>query len=84
MEASWIKSANPSAAQQWLERIRRSLGRIADFPQLGTARREVDPELRMLPSGKHVILYRIDKARDAVVIVRVLRGERDWMEAFND
>lgn len=74
--ALYIAEDNPSAAGRWVEDIYRQCRRIGDMPGIGIARPKVRPELRSLPVGNYLILYRqIDEGAE---IVRVVHGARQW------
>lgn len=74
--ALYIAEDNPSAARHWHEDIYRRCQRIGEMPGIGIARPEVRPELRSLPAGNYLILYRqIDEGAE---IVRVVHGARQW------
>lgn len=74
--AVYIAYDNKSAAHGWAASIFRQCERLSDMPQLGVARDDLRPGLRMMPTGKYIILYRQNE--DAVEIVRVLDGRRQW------
>jgi toxin ParE1/3/4 len=58
-----------------LRRFEEALSRRAVFPLSGRARDEIRPGLRSFPVGGWVVFYR--PAVGGIVVVRVLRGERD-------
>lgn len=74
--AIYIAFDSKSAAHRWAGSIFDQCERLADMPELGVARDDLRPGLRMMPTGKYVILYR--RNEDAVEIVRVLDGRRRW------
>ena len=76
--ALYIAADNPAAARNWFNDMYVRFQRLADMPELGVARPDVRPELRMMPAGNYLVLYRID-AGD-VEIVRVLHGARQWQD----
>lgn len=78
----WLHVAadNPGAADGLLDRITERIGMLADFPEAGIARRDIALELRMLPVGNYVVLYRIAGPR--VEIARVVHGARDTTALF--
>jgi toxin ParE1/3/4 len=69
------------AADRVLDEIEGKFDALGDFPEIGVARDDVRPGLRMLVSGAYVILYRV--GADGVDIVRVVHGRRD-LEALKD
>ena len=67
---------NPIAAQHWLDRLQKAFSSLGAMPEMGSPRFDVRPDMRLLPIGQYLILYR---ATDAVAeIVRVIHGARDW------
>jgi toxin ParE1/3/4 len=76
--ALYIAADSPGAAKKWFEDIYRRCQHIGDMPGIGVARPDVRADLRMLPAGKYLILYReIDGGAE---IVRIIHGARQWQE----
>lgn len=76
--ADYIAEDNLGAALRWVDGIEERCAQLANMPGLGVARPDVRPDLRMLPTGNYLILYR--QAGDEVEIVRVLHGARQWQD----
>jgi toxin ParE1/3/4 len=74
----YIAEDNPMAAQKWLNDIHARCRRISEMPGMGTAKPDVNPDLRMSPIGNYLILYR--QIGPDVEIVRVVHGARQWQE----
>jgi toxin ParE1/3/4 len=74
----YIAYDSKAAAHRWAETIFGQCERLADMPELGVARDEIRPGLRMMPTGNYVILYR--RGRDGIEIVRVLDSRRKWQD----
>ena len=54
---------------------------LASYPNIGRARDEdLRPGLRSFPVGEYVVVYRIED--EDVLILRVLRGSRDFVALF--
>jgi toxin ParE1/3/4 len=70
----YIAAENPNAADRLLEEIDRTCDLLADNPLLGRARPDIAPELRYLPIGNYLILYRTRP--DGIEVVRVVHGAR--------
>jgi toxin ParE1/3/4 len=70
----WVNVAgdDQKAADSLLDRIDRICGSLAMFPELGPARPDLAPDLRYMPVGSYLILYRV--IYDGVEIVRVVHG----------
>jgi toxin ParE1/3/4 len=71
-----IAQDNPSAAGNFVKRIKDVCIRIARFPEIGPLRDDLAPELRCFPVKSYIIFYRASEKR--VDIVRVLHGSRDY------
>ena len=75
-----IAEDNPRAAQRWLESIEERCVRLGEMPGMGVARPDIRADLRLMPVGNYLILYR--QVDDNVEIVRVLHGARQWQDLF--
>ena len=64
-------------ADAYQEELDRAFQRLADFPQLGRPREDLNPAIRTLPTGSHVIIYEIQPPD--VMILRVRHGREDWI-----
>lgn len=73
-----IATDNPGAAAGWLDDLEQKLRRLAYMPEIGMARDDIRPGMRMLAFGRYLILYRIEAQE--VEVVRVLHGARRWRE----
>jgi len=74
--ALYIAEDNPPAASRWFTSIHQRCQQIGKMPGMGVARPDVRPNLRMLPVGNYLILYR--QIDDGAEIVRVVHGARQW------
>lgn len=70
----------PNAADRVFDGLVDRIQQLAEFPELGAARSEVDPAARCLIEGNYLILYRLRD--DAVEIVRIIHGARDLTDLF--
>jgi toxin ParE1/3/4 len=59
----------------YAERFARATQRLLTHPELGRARDDLEPGLRALPVGYHVIFYQVDDR--SVTIVRILHAKMD-------
>ena len=62
-------------AVQYLSEIEQMFYGLCDNPMLGRERKEIRKGLRSIPSGSHVIFYRV--LTHQVRVVRVLHASRD-------
>ena len=76
----YVAEDNPAAADGLLEEIDRSCGLLADNPLLGRARPDIAHDLRYLPVGSYLILYRT--LPDGIEVVRVVHGARRMESLF--
>ena len=75
----YIAHFNPSAARRLKDRIKQQCKLLADFPEMGQNRDDLQQSLRSFPVDDYLIFYRaID---GGVEIVRLVSGYRD-LEAF--
>jgi plasmid stabilization system protein ParE len=72
----YIASDNIDAADQWVEKLFASFGRIALNPGIGHGRKDLTPyPILFWPLGAYLILYRVRDSK--VEIVAVTQGARD-------
>lgn len=72
-----IEPENPRRAVSFVNDIRQRCRTLCTHPELGPARDELSPGIRIYPMlGRIVVAYRI--AEDAVVITRVFSGGQDY------
>lgn len=65
---STIAQDDPRTAQRFIDRIRKSVLRLADFPLSAQARPEFGEGIRSIPVGSYRVLHRVEP--DRVLIVR--------------
>ena len=70
-----IEAHGRETAEAYLRAIDAVLGRLANHPELGARRPDLQPGLRALAAGEHRIFYRYDGKR--VLVVRILHKARD-------
>lgn len=71
-----IAAENPVAAQHWFDGLYKTFTTLGTMPEMGSPRFDVRPDMRLLPIGSYLVLYR---ATDAVAeIARVVHGAREW------
>lgn len=73
-----IAKDDPGAARRWFNEIHRRCVMLGDMPGLGVAKPSVRKDLRMLPVGDYLILYR--EISGGAEIVRVVHGARLWQD----
>lgn len=80
--ADHIAADSPAAAVRRFDSLERRLQRLGDMPGIGAPRSEVRPDLRLLPAGSYLILYRW--IGDDAEIVRLLHGAREWLALLTE
>ncbi|MGH8499607.1 MAG: type II toxin-antitoxin system RelE/ParE family toxin, partial [Methylococcales bacterium] len=71
---------SPHNKDNFLDRIQEIFLALADFPEMGTGRDELNKGLRSQPVGNYMIFY--FPLEDGIDIVRVLHGSRDIQSLF--
>lgn len=74
---AWLHIADDSvrAADAFADRLDEAVTKLADYPELGPERPDLDPGLRILPVDSYVIFYRVGLG--VVEIVRILHSARN-------
>jgi toxin ParE1/3/4 len=70
-----VESSSLKTADRLLESIYRRLLLLGRYPYAGCRRDDRRPGLRVFPSGRYVVLYRVEG--NDVLIQRLVRGSRD-------
>ncbi|MCK0197374.1 type II toxin-antitoxin system RelE/ParE family toxin [Ancylobacter sp. 6x-1] len=79
----YIEPENPRRAFSFVEDIRKRCRTLCEHPELGPARSDIKPGLRIYPMfGRIVVFYRITES--AIVIVRVFSGGMDYETLMRD
>ena len=75
------------AAERIFTTIEDRAASLVSFPRLGVRRPDIEPALRLLVEGSHLILYEThpntdDDPIDEIEIVRIIHGARDLKQFF--
>jgi len=76
----YIAADSPQAALQYVRMLREKALGLGRFPRRHRVREDLPDEMRIAPSGSHLIVYRIAGRR--VEILRVIHGARDLPKLF--
>lgn len=79
IEDIWIYTATEWSvhqAENYLDELEAALRRLCDQPLIARERTEVDPPVRLYPSGAHVILHRADQRY--LGVIRILGARQNW------
>jgi len=79
---TFIARDNRAAAWATIALLEQEASTLAATPGIGRAREELQPGLRSLAVGNHVIFYR--PGPDGIEVVRVLHGKRDIETIFEE
>ena len=63
-------------AKRYVASLYTTFERLAAFPYLARERTELNPPIRVHPSGAHMIVYRAEG--EDVLILRIRHGHEDW------
>lgn len=72
---TYIANDNPPAAERVHDEIRRQIGMLAGYPEMGRIGRVPGTRELILAGTPFVAVYAVD---DAITILRVLHGARRW------
>lgn len=78
----YIAADKVSPADELIRRFDEAFFLLAENPEAGRSRDELEPGLRSFPLGNFVIFYRPLSNRKGVQIVRILRASRDIPNLF--
>jgi len=80
LEDIWLYSYetwSEHQANRYIEILEDTFVRLSYMPEQAGELLDFDPPVRIFPSAKHIIIYRI--AGRAIVIIRVLGARQDWI-----
>ncbi|MDJ0825324.1 MAG: type II toxin-antitoxin system RelE/ParE family toxin [Rhodobacter sp.] len=64
-------------AEKYQAALIHKLDLVGDFPHMGRRHKRRGVELRVVPQGVHVIIYRVIKD-DTALILRIFHQREDW------
>lgn len=73
--ASYIAQDKPIAAERWLDRFGEKCVMLAEQPESGRRRPELDPDIRSSTIGNYVVFYRT--IGEGIEVARVMHGSFD-------
>jgi len=80
LEDIWLYSYetwSENQANRYIEILEDTFVRLSYMPEQARELLDFAPPVRIFPSAKHIIIYRI--SGEAIVIIRVLGARQDWM-----
>ena len=84
LEDIWLYSYetwSENQANRYIEILEDTFVRLSYMPEQARELLDFDPPVRIFPSAKHIIIYRI--SGEAIVILRILGARQDWMTILN-
>jgi toxin ParE1/3/4 len=72
-----VRLFGPTQARRYHDELFAIFNLIAANPRMARERHELSPPMRIHPFKAHLVIYRIEKDGD-VLIVRVRHGHEDW------
>ena len=63
-------------ARRYLDEIDHLLQLLAEYPEIGRERTEINPPVRLHPFRSHLVIYRADS--DVLDLLRVVHARSDW------
>ena len=76
---AYIAGHDETAADKYLEGLRKRALELIKHPELGRNRDEIIPSIRSLVFRNHLIFYRVDIS--AIQVLRILHGSMDLKQA---
>ena len=80
LEDIWLYSYetwSENQANRYIEILEDTFVRLSYMPEQVLELLDFDPPVRIFPSAKHIIIYRI--SGEVIVILRILGARQDWM-----
>lgn len=83
--AVFIAKTDPEAANQFLNKVRTAIQRVAEFPEMGAEGMPIGglrtPRFVVISKTRFLLFYQI-QGRNVLVVRRVLHGARDLKNIF--
>lgn len=71
----YISDDSPENADGFLDKLNEKANRIAEFPDIGVSRSELEDNLKSFPVDRYVLFYRM--IPEGIELVRVLHSSKD-------
>jgi toxin ParE1/3/4 len=79
----YIAADNGPAADRVVLELLALFDKTALHPELGRPADDIGEHVRILTRGSYLLIYRLHTAEEAVELVRVVHGARDWKALFD-
>ncbi|MCR9152348.1 MAG: type II toxin-antitoxin system RelE/ParE family toxin [Rhodobacteraceae bacterium] len=79
LEDIWLFTAQTWSAAQadaYVDGLVHAIETLVTMPTIARERTEFDPPVRIHPSARHLIIYRVNGPR--LLVIRVLGGRQNW------
>ena len=83
LEEIWLYSVrnwSSHQADRYTAMLKKSPDQLLSMPELAPERTEFTPPVRLHPSGRHLIVYRI--SGESLDVLRILGGQQDWLSVL--
>ncbi len=80
LEKIWLYGArnwSNRQANRYSAMLKKSLDQLLAMPELAPERTVFTPPVRIHPSGRHLVVYRI--SGENLDVLRILGGQQDWL-----
>ena len=78
---AWIARGNPPCANETVDRIYDAIGHLGRLPRLGHHGPARGTFEWVVTDSSHVVVYKIDRERDELVVIGVFRGAQEKRRA---
>ncbi|QKK02907.1 MAG: type II toxin-antitoxin system RelE/ParE family toxin [Pseudomonadota bacterium] len=68
----------PEQASRYHQMLFQAFGFLADNPRAATVRPELTKDIRIHPTGTHIVLYTVRK--QDILILRIRHQHEDWLD----
>ena len=80
----FIANDNPDAAFKLSLKFHEKFRQLAEYPGLGRSYAHFRPGMRGIAVGRYIIFYRQIEGIDAIEVIRVIHGARNYPKLFRD
>ncbi len=75
---SWIRKANPRAAERIRDVIKDRLGLLTTMPRMGRVGRVAGTRELVIAGTPYIVIYELGDGDEHILVLRVLHGARRW------
>ena len=85
LEDIWLYTAQTWSivqADHYIIALHKSFMLLCDIPTIARERPEIAPPVRVYPSGRHYVIYRV--AGETLTVLRVIHNRRNWQPLLEE